>query len=284
MSFHRFNEKDVLQAILCFFVGIEITHAFIGALTLSLPFGVVAAYLPFYFTERNREKTRLELTLLWPEIIDNLISGLRSGLSLAETIIQLGNRGPTQSRPIFVECEKILRDQGAWTDVFFFIKEEFSDPLADHVCEVLDFARSSGSRELTSTLRALGDHIRSDISIRSEIRVKHGWIKNSAIIGTLAPWLLLLILSGQPSTIRAFTTGTGVFVLALGIVMSVIGFLWMGRVGRIEKTPRIFASKVRGDFSTPERSTPVSNFVKGEFPSGNKDNDKSALIMKRRDR
>jgi len=86
----------------------------------------------------------------------------------------------------------------------------------------------------------LGDHIRADIAVRSEIRAKHGWIRNSAVIATLAPWILLLILSAQPSTVRAFSTSTGVFVLILGITMSVTAFIWMGRVGKMEVTPRIF--------------------------------------------
>ena len=120
------------------------------------------------------------------------------------------------------------------------MKDGFADPLADQVCEVLDFARSSGSSDISTTLRTLGDHIRADIAVRSEIRAKHGWIRNSAVIATLAPWILLLILSAQPSTVRAFSTSTGVFVLILGITMSVTAFIWMGRVGKMEVTPRIF--------------------------------------------
>ena len=124
--------------------------------------------------------------------------------------------------------------------MFAHIKEAFGDHIADQVCEVLDFARQSGSRDITVILRTLGDHIRSDIAIKSEIRAKHGWIKNSAVIATLAPWILLLILSAQPTTIRAFSTGTGLGVLILGILMSITAFLWMGKVGRIEEPPRIF--------------------------------------------
>jgi len=131
---------------------------------------------------------------------------------------------------------------GDFGRVFAHIKESFADSLADQVCEVLDFARLSGSRDITTTLRTLGDHIRADIAIRSEIRAKHGWIKNSAIIATLAPWILLLILSAQPSTIQAFSTTSGIFVLLVGVVMSGVAFFWMGKAGKIEEFPRIFYS------------------------------------------
>jgi tight adherence protein B len=150
-----------------------------------------------------------------------------------------------------------LRNSGNFEAVFAHIKNEFTDPLADQVCEVLDFARLSGSRDITTTLRTLGDHIRADIAIRSEIRAKHGWIKNSAVIATLAPWILLLILSAQPSTIQAFSTGIGIFVLALGLVMSGAAFLWMGKAGKLDSVPRIFGQTngdTKGKFSRLSRS------------------------------
>ena len=234
------KQKDISQALLFFFAGQLIAQTIIGSTLIAFPFALAAAYLPFYFTQRKKERDQLALALLWPEIVDHLISGLRSGLSLAETLIQLSIRGPQRSRSIFADCESMLRAQGDFSQVFAHIKEAFGDHIADQVCEVLDFARQSGSRDITVILRTLGDHIRSDIAIKSEIRAKHGWIKNSAVIATLAPWILLLILSAQPTTIRAFSTGTGLGVLILGILMSITAFLWMGKVGRIEEPPRIF--------------------------------------------
>lgn len=237
------NDKDLLQAVVFFLIGFFIAFTIIGSPLLAAPFALATAYLPFYFTARKNEKARNQLANLWPELVDHLISGLRSGLSLAETLIQLGHRGPEESRHIFLECEAILRNNGDFAAVFEHIKGSFADSLADQVCEVLDFARVSGSRDITTTLRTLGDHIRADIAIRSEIRAKHGWIKNSAVIATLAPWILLLILSAQPSTIQAFSTGAGVFVLVLGVVMSGVAFFWMGKAGKLEEAPRIFDAR-----------------------------------------
>jgi tight adherence protein B len=249
------SKKDALQALVFFLIGFFVAFTIIGSTLLAAPFAIATAYLPFYFTQRKAERDRHQLANLWPELVDHLISGLRSGLSLAETLIQLGNRGPEESRPIFLECESILRNSGNFELVFAHIKNEFSDPLADQVCEVLDFARLSGSRDITTTLRTLGDHIRADIAIRSEIRAKHGWIKNSAVIATLAPWILLLILSAQPSTIQAFSTGAGVFVLVLGLVMSGVAFIWMGKAGKLELVPRIFGQiddKAVGPFDSQQ--------------------------------
>ncbi|MEN9324694.1 MAG: hypothetical protein RL414_448 [Actinomycetota bacterium] len=224
-----------------------IISAIVGSPLLAVPFAVGAAYVPYLFTKQKMERERIELVALWPEIIDHIISGLRSGLSLAETLIHLSVRGPEKSRPIFARCQGILRERGDFSEVFATIKAEFKDPIADQVCEVLDFARTSGSKEITTTLRTLGDFIRGDIAIRAEIRAKHGWIKNSAIVATLAPWILLLILSAQPSTIKAFSNGTGILVLIVGVAMSAIAFLWMARVGQIKVAPRIFRENTDGE-------------------------------------
>lgn len=216
--------------------GIALLHSWV----IALVFGLAGGGLPFLFEKRKLERERIDLAALWPEIIDHIISGLRSGMSLAETLIGLSERGPVTTRATFRECELVLRDSGDFNKVFSIIKDRFHDALADQVCEVLNFARGTGSRDTAITLRTLGDFIRSDIALRSEIRSKHGWIKNSALIAAAAPWILLLILSTQANTIKAFSTSSGVTVLIIGVGMSVIAYLWMGRAGKLPEVPRIF--------------------------------------------
>ena len=219
-----------------FLGGLVLFHSFLLALTFSAALGS----LPISIRKRRIERERVELAGLWPEILDHIISGLRSGLSLAETLAGLSQRGPTQTRSTFQACELVLRESGDFEKVFKVIKERFHDALADQVCEVLNFARGTGSRDTTITLRTLGDFIRSDVALRAEIRSKHGWIKNSALIAAAAPWILLVILSTQSNTIRAFSTASGVTVLLIGVVMSFAAYLWMGRAGRLPEVPRIF--------------------------------------------
>ena len=225
------------MAILGFILARTIT----GSSLLAIPFIFILGSVPVIRARQKIEKERLELAKLWPELIDHIISGLRSGLSLAETLISLGTRGPKLSEQIFKECEVKLRESGEFSECFAVIKRSFNDSIADQVCEVLDFARGTGSRDTAITLRILGDFIRSDIAVRAEIRAKHGWIKNSAAIAVMAPWILLLILSAQPTTTRAFATSTGIMVLIIGVCMSILAYFWMGRVGRVREIPRVFA-------------------------------------------
>ena len=231
--------------LLATLVGFISSHVLVGSNLLLLPLTVLALWTPLLVAKRKREGQRAQLASLWPELLDHMISGLRSGLSIAETLVGLAVRGPELARPIFRECQLRLHQGSDMPHIFNFIKAEFNDPVADQVCEVLDFARGTGSRDTAITLRTLGDFIRSDIAVRGEISAKLGWIKNSAAVAALAPWILLLILSSQPSTLRAYSTSTGSLIILIGIGMSLIAYLWMSRVGRVKVLPRIFLGEHR---------------------------------------
>jgi len=220
--------------------GFLVAELLIGSTLLALPFAALSPSIPYLLTKRRAERRQAQLAGLWPELLDHMISGLRSGLSIAETLTGLAIRGPEISRPIFKACQELLLSGGDIEKVFIYIKVEFNDPVADQVCEVLDFARGTGSRDTAITLRTLGDFIRSDIAVRGEIHAKLGWVKNSAVVAAVAPWILLVILSTQPSTLQAFSTGTGNLILLFGVALSALAYLWMSRVGRVQSIPRIF--------------------------------------------
>ena len=231
-----FTKKNVFR----FLVAFVLVDILTGSGVLAMPIALIAFAAPTFRDRRRNARLRLELINSWPEILDIMISGLHSGLSIAETIHGLADRGPEATRELFAECREELFSSGDLSRVFRLIKFHFNDAMADQVCEVLDFARSTGSRDTTLTLRTLGEYIRSEIALREEIRVKHGWIRNSAAVASVAPWILLAVLSLQPNTIRAYSSGAGVLVLMVGVGMCSAAFLWMNRVGRMPEIPRVF--------------------------------------------
>jgi tight adherence protein B len=121
------------------------------------------------------------------------------------------------------------------------LKEKFNDGVADQVCEVLDFARLSGSRDTSLTLRTLSNFIRRDLALRAEIQAKHSWVKNSAALAAVAPWILLLMLATQPNTLLAYTSKAGFSILLGGALLTLTAYFWMEKVGKLSDTPRIFA-------------------------------------------
>ena len=235
----KYVARNPSTLLACFFgfIALAITRSLLFVIPLTL----VSFFIPRIVMRRRSERERIELSELWPEIIDHIISGLHSGLSLAETLVGLSERGPLATRYTFASCGVALREGRDFHEVFLIIKKRFHDGLADQVCEVLDFARGTGSRDTSIILRSLGDFIRSDIALRADIRAKHGWIKNSALIAAAAPWILLLILSSQHNTVQAFSTPGGIVVLLIGVGLSAIAYVWMERAGKLPQVPRIFA-------------------------------------------
>ena len=211
-----------------------------GALTISLAFGALVAGITFTKLRGNDMHNESALIAAWPEVIDHLMSGIQSGLSLTESLAGLSTRGPEILRPAFTEFRTSLYRHGDISEAIFELKELFHHHGSDQIFEALLVSKSLGGSELLGILRVLGDFLRQDLSLRHEIEVKHGWIKNSAHLSAAAPWILLLLLSTQPTTATAYSTPAGSAILVAGLVMTAIAYLWMNRLGRLPQTPRVF--------------------------------------------
>src|SRR5206468_3544554 len=70
-----------------------------GTVTVSLAFGLFGYALPLAQVRRLAGRRRADLREVWPEVVDNLASAVRAGMSLPEALAALGNRGPEVLRP-----------------------------------------------------------------------------------------------------------------------------------------------------------------------------------------
>jgi tight adherence protein B len=214
-----------------------------GSLLLALPYGFFGAGIPFYLWRKKQEKFAKKIEGAWSETLDLIISGVLSGLSLPATLSSLKDRGPMEVRPFYQEFYEGLNSGKTFSQALIKLRTHFSDSLSDQIFEILDFARESGARDTALTLRALSDHARADLQLRAEIAAKQSWIKNSGVLAAAAPWLLLLLLSRSPNSISAFQSRGGVVVLLVGVVMTVIAYLWISFQGRAPQPVRIFQRK-----------------------------------------
>ena len=232
--------KSLITLISIFFISFAITKSF----SISLALCAVTSIMIFISLRRARERRSLTLFEAMPEIIDNVLSGIQSGLSLNETLIGLGERGPESTRSIFIEFGSDLRSGESFEVSISRVQDNFAIRAADQFVESLIFAKSLGGTELIALLRQLGDFIRQDLSLRREIAAKQGWVRNSAHLSAAAPWILLLLLSAQPTTASAFSSASGVLILVSGVLMTAIAYLWMGWLSRLPEPKRIFGSRI----------------------------------------
>lgn len=231
-------------------VGVTFTASFLTcllltkALVIGLAIGTVASVMIWISANRNVNKKSWELFSVVPEIIDHLISGIQSGLSLSEALSNLSHRGPVITQKYFENFSQSLNAGSTFESAISDLKESFDIRASDQLFESLIFAKSLGGSELLSMLRQLGDFTRQDLSLRREIAAKQGWIRNSAHLSAGAPWMLLLLLSLQPSTSQTFSTPQGITILALGVGMTAIAYLWMGKLSELPQPRRIFGQKL----------------------------------------
>jgi tight adherence protein B len=208
-------------------------------LVIGLAFGGFAGLLPLTLVRRRRTQRTGELREVWPEAVDNLASGVRAGLSLPEALSQLGVRGPEQLRGAFRRFGEDYRATGRFAESLDRLKANLADPVGDRVVEALRMAREVGGTDLGRLLRTLSAFLREDARTRAELETRQGWTVNAARLALAAPWVLLLLLSTQPSAVAAYNTTAGVLVLVVGGGVSFFAYRVMIRIAKLPTERRV---------------------------------------------
>ncbi len=194
-----------------------------------------------YFSKITRQKRLLlNRAKAWPEVLDLIISALQSGASITESLANLEKVGPLALRSDFAEFAKNISTGIRFEVALSKLKIKFSDPISDQLCEALFFAAKFGSRNTVRVLRELSEYVSSDLAVRAEINTRFGWIKNSANLAALAPWLLLLILRTQENARIAYQQDIGQFLMLIGVLATALAYLWMNKIAELPKSKRLF--------------------------------------------
>ena len=242
----KFTDSPTLKVLLPTAFGGMLVFLFSGSLFISLAF---AAFISIFLTIARQKSNSKRMGLIEassPELIDLLISGAQAGLSLNESLCGLASRGPDFLKPNFLQFQNALYESGDFDSAVRKIQRELAHPTTDLIFEALQISKVLGGAELITILRLLSNFIREDLTLRREIAVKHNWIRNSAHMSAAAPWILLLLLSTQPSTSTAFATPIGVSILLLGLLLTAAAYLWMNQLSKLPVANRIFIHALEG--------------------------------------
>ncbi|MDQ1713855.1 MAG: tight adherence protein [Frankiaceae bacterium] len=206
---------------------------------IGAAFGAFAASVPVNVVRSRRRKRAAELREVWPEVVDNLASAIRAGLSLPEAVAQLATRGPEPLRPAFARFAADHRATGRFGDCLDRLKAGLADPVGDRVVESLRMAREVGGTDLGRLLRTLSAFLREDARTRAELETRQGWTVSGARLALAAPWLLLLLLSTRPGAVEAYSSATGALVLLGGGGVSLLAYRLMLRIARLPEERRV---------------------------------------------
>ena len=220
-------------------IGLILVQLLTSTLAVAACFAAFAFALPVGIVRRMRQRRLVALRELWPEAIDNLASAVRAGMSLPEGLAGLAIRGPEALRVPFGKFGASYRANGRFAESLDSLKVDLADPVGDRVCETLRVAREVGGTDLGTVLRTLSELLRVDSRARSELETRQSWTVNAARLAVAAPWLVLLMLGTESTTLRAFNSTGGVTLLGCGAAACVLAYRIMLRIGRLPEEPRV---------------------------------------------
>ena len=233
--------KLIIQAIVIFgsfLASYFISHIISRSDEISIAISLVLAALPQLVSRKRIELRRKQIESNWPIAIESVVSALHSGRSITEALVELEEYGPTELSNSWMRISNKLRDGYTVDQVLREESGELGSPRADQFFATMIFAKEYGGNSVQSSLRQLAQLMREEHQVHEEIETKFGWVRNSAILAAIAPWLLLIILTSQPRTIEAFATDGGKTILSLGVVATAVAYLWMERLAKLPQVPR----------------------------------------------
>jgi tight adherence protein B len=211
-----------------------------GLPALAVLAGVAGAWAPVLFLRSRRLRLRKARRQLWPDVCDLLIASIRVGLSLPDAVAALAESAPSTLRPAFVVFARDLRATGRFDTSLDRLKTALADPIADRIIETLRMARQVGGTELGGVLRSLSASVRADAALRGEVEARQSWIRGAAVLGAVAPWVILGLLVMRPEGADAYGTPEGVLVICIGAAVSAVAYRIMIRIGRLPEPGRWF--------------------------------------------
>ncbi|EAR24274.1 hypothetical protein A20C1_00265 [marine actinobacterium PHSC20C1] len=218
-----------------------VTFVLTSVIVVVLCSAALALVLPTLAISWRARARRTATQIVWPDVVDQLVSAVRSGLALPDSLMTLSQTGPLVTRSAFAAFAARYRATGNFSIAVDELKVALADPVADRILETLRMSREVGGSELTNVLRSLSVYLRQEAAIRSEIEARQSWVMNAARLGLAAPWVVLFLLTTRPEAAAAYNSASGVALIVAGLILSLVAYRIMAGIGRLPQQPRWFA-------------------------------------------
>lgn len=238
---HSSAFRPVLIAAVVSVVCAAVAWLATGLGAVALVAAGAGAVAPFSWLRARGRRLRRSRRALWSDVCDLLISSARAGMSLPDAVSALAGNGPPPLRPAFARFSADMSASGHFDSSALRLKATLADPVADRIIETLRMARQVGGTELTGVLRALSASVRADATLRAEVEARQSWVRGAAIVGVVAPWIVLGLLALRPEGATAYSSPAGVLVVIVGAIVSVGAYRLTIRIGRLPEPRRWFA-------------------------------------------
>lgn len=193
-----------------------------GAALLSLGVGVViGAGLPHFFVSRFIKRRLNAFTVKFPEAIELLVRGLRSGLPVTETLTVVANEIPGPVGEEFRLVTERIKIGRTMEDALQETADRLGTPEFQFFCITLAIQRETGGN-LAETLSNLADVLRKRAQMKLKIKALSSESKASAYIVGALPFIVFgLIYWINPDYLNGFFKDQRLMVAGMG------GLTWM---------------------------------------------------------
>jgi tight adherence protein B len=211
-----------------FIFGLPLILAALAAVILGI--GLPHATVSYLIGQRLRKFTKL-----FPEAIDLMVRGIKSGLPMSETFAAIGQE---MIDPVGIEFRRITDavklgqtlEEALWDAAHRLDTAEFKFFVIS-----LSVQRETGGN-LAETLENLGDIIRRRMQMQLKIKAMSSEARASAyIIGSL-PFVMfgILFLMNRGYVMLLFNDARGMIMIGIGLFMMLLGVMVMAKMVKFE--------------------------------------------------
>jgi tight adherence protein B len=237
----RFALGSAGAGVLALLVFTALTGSFLVAIVPS----VALALLPrTYFARRRRARLR-EVQSAWPDGLRDLAASIAAGHSLTQAVTELARHGPNALREAFARFPDLARVLGT-AAALEIVKEDLADPTSDRVIEVLVLAHERGGGIVRNVIDDLVQATTRDLKLLDALETEGLEMRINARAVVILPWLVLVALTARPGPFRDFyRTSGGAVTLVVAALLTIVGVLVLGRLGREPVETRVLGAAAR---------------------------------------
>ncbi len=209
-----------------------------GVLGLGVAAAIAGILVPrLVVSSRVTRRTRA-LDRVWPDIVDRILSALRSGATVPQALGTLAHDGPPLLREPFEQFRQSYAATGSFAQSIEGLRSDIAHPSADRLCTLLHISHQGGGSHTVRVLTALAQQLRAELATRGELIARQSWITNAARLGIAAPWVVLVVLGSREEARAAFNTPGGLALIAIGVAACASAYMLMRRLARLPQETR----------------------------------------------
>ena len=211
----------------------------------AVPAVVVAIWVgvgwPLASCRVRRDRMQAAAQEAWPQILEEIrILTANLGRSVPQAVFEAGLRAPRPMRPGFEAAHREWLLSIDFERTIKVLKSRLADPTADAACETLLVAHQLGGSDLDRRLEALVNDRRVDVQGRKDARAAQAGVRFSRRFVLLVPCGMALVGTTIGTGRAAYRTTWGQAMVAAGLAVVAICWVWAGRLLKLPAEERVF--------------------------------------------